>query len=121
LAYMLRTPRPVCIFGDSSIGFTAGSGIDGAGEVDLRSDGDELNDERRLCAITGGFIGNDKEVGVPGVDGMGDASDDVSLTNCGRRSGGAGLFEDVLRDGRSILDILPCWARVNCPSFVLRV
>jgi hypothetical protein len=90
------------------MGFTAGRGIDGAGDVDLRRDGDELNDERRLCAITGGFIGRDNEVGVPGVEGIGDARADVSLTNCGRRSGGAGLFEDVLRDGRSILDILPC-------------
>ena len=35
-------------FGECSIGLTAGSGIDGAGEADLLIEGDEPNEERRL-------------------------------------------------------------------------
>lgn len=106
------------------MGLTAGSGSEGAGEADLRIDGDELNDDRLLWAIAGGFIGNDRDVGVPGAEGAGEAiaSDDES-PNVGRdpNSGGAGLFEDIRLAGRSILENFPCCASVNCPSFVFRV
>lgn len=34
--------------GEFSIGLTAGNGIDGAGDADLRMDGDEPKDDRRL-------------------------------------------------------------------------
>jgi hypothetical protein len=58
-----------CGFGDASMGITAGSGIDGAGETDLLDENDDL----RLCVMTlGGFIGNATEVGVPGADGTGE-------------------------------------------------
>lgn len=43
--------------------------MDGAGEADRRIDGDDPKDERRLCDIAGGFIGNARDVGVPGIDG----------------------------------------------------
>ena len=35
-------------FGEFSIGRTAGRGIDGAGEADLRIDAEEPKDDRRL-------------------------------------------------------------------------
>ena len=91
---------------------TAGSGSEGAGDGDLRRDGEELKDERRDCVRAGGFIGNASELGVPGADGSGEAivSDDVSPTNCAReaKSGGAGLFDETRRAGRSIFVVLPC-------------
>ena len=61
--------------GEFSIGLTAGSGMDGAGEADLRIEGDDPKEERRLCVMAGGFIGRAKEVGVPGMeaDGAGEA------------------------------------------------
>jgi hypothetical protein len=37
------------------------------------------------------------------------------------KSGGAGLFEDMRRAGRSILVILLCGSSANWPSFVFRV
>lgn len=66
--------------GEDSIGLTAGRGRDGAGETDLLNEGDELNEERRLCENAGGFIGNGREVGVPGAEGLGEAMarDDAS-------------------------------------------
>lgn len=110
--------------GDDSMGLTAGKGKDGAGDTDRRIDGEEPKDDRRLWLTAGGFIGKARAVGVPGVEGAGDAtaSDGASATNCARipTSGGAGLFEDILRAGRSILVNLPCWDSVNCPSLVLR-
>ena len=77
-------------------------------------DGDEPNDERRLCEITGGFIGRARDVGVPGIDaeGAGDpgATDGLSRNMCGLRprSGGAGLLDEIRRPGKSILAILLC-------------
>jgi hypothetical protein len=68
-AFLTPTPR-FEILGE--FGITAGRGIDGAGETDLRIDGDEPNDERRLCDVGGGFIGRARECGVPGADGTGD-------------------------------------------------
>ena len=61
--------------GEFSIGLTAGKGIDGAGDADLRRDGEDAKDDLRLCVYGGGFIGNAREVGVPGIDaeGAGDA------------------------------------------------
>lgn len=66
--------------GEFSIGLTAGNGIEGAGDADLRMDGEDPNDERRLCETAGGFMGSAKEVGVPGMDGAGEpgASEDAS-------------------------------------------
>ena len=69
------TPIPKEGFGDS-IGITAGSGRDGAGDADLLMDmaGDEAPNEERLLWLTtlGGFIGRAMDVGVPGQDGAGD-------------------------------------------------
>jgi len=99
-------------FGDFAIGRTAGKGIDGAGEADLRMAGDEPNEERRLCEMAGGFIGSASDVGVPGIDCAGDpgAIEGVSAARCPRRpeSGGAGLLDDILLLGRSIFVILLC-------------
>jgi hypothetical protein len=56
-------------FGEASMGITAGSGIDGAGETERLDENDDL----RLWPITlGGFIGNAIEVGVPGAEGTGE-------------------------------------------------
>lgn len=38
-------------------GITAGRGIEGAGESDLRIEGDEPNEDLRLCDVGGGFMG----------------------------------------------------------------
>jgi len=136
LAYMWEFLTPVLKegFGDS-IGMTAGSGKDGAGETDLLIDiaGDEAPKDDRLLWLTtlGGFIGSAMDVGVPGQEGPGDpiALFEDSLWSCARKlmSGGAGLFEEIRRPGRSILKLEPTFAnfdstsrlsRVNCPSFV---
>lgn len=105
-------------FGDGSMGMTAGSGREGAGDTDLR----EENDDRLLWLTTlGGFIGSGTEVGVPGADGTGDpmtALEDSFVGRSGRgpKSGGAGLLDEIRRAGRSILAWLA--RRVYCPSFV---
>ena len=96
--------------GECSIGLTAGNGREGAGDADLRTDGDEPKDDRRLCEINGGFMGSARDVGVPGIDGAGEpgASEPVSGPGCGRRleSGGAGL--EMRLPGRSIFVTLLC-------------
>lgn len=43
--------------------------MDGAGEADRRIEGDDPKEERRLWDNAGGFIGNARDVGVPGIDG----------------------------------------------------
>lgn len=58
-----------------STGFTAGSGRDAAGDAERRMDGDEPNEERRLCDTGGGSIGILDTEGVPGVEGTGDATE----------------------------------------------
>ncbi len=110
--------------GEFSIGRTAGSGIDGAGEADRLMDGDEPNEDRRLCEIAGGFIGSASDVGVPGIEGAGDAgAKSASGAICARdpRSGGAGLLDEILLAGRSIFVTLLYWLRVKCPSFVFKL
>lgn len=106
-------------------GMTAGSGIDGgAGDAERRIEGDEPNDERRLCDVGGGFMGRASDCGVPGADGMGEGPTADSLARNDAlppKSGGAGLFEEMRRAGRSIFDTLLCWASENWPSFVFRV
>jgi hypothetical protein len=93
-------------------GMTAGRGIDGAGDADRRMEGDEPNDERRLCDVGGGcIVGNASDCGVPGIEGTGDpTARPPSAMNEARppKSGGAGLFEDTRRAG-------------NWPSLVLSV
>lgn len=61
--------------GECSIGRTAGSGMEGAGDADLRWDGDDAKDDRRLWVSAGGFMGRARDVGVPGIeaDGAGEA------------------------------------------------
>lgn len=44
------------LFKLGELGMTAGKGIDGAGEADRRMEGDEPNDERRLCDVGGGCM-----------------------------------------------------------------
>ena len=86
LAYMLvflNPPRPENGIGECSIGRTAGKGIEGAGEADLRTDGEEAKDERRLCVNTGGFIGSAKDVGVPGIDADGAGEAGAMLPSSG--------------------------------------
>jgi hypothetical protein len=95
---------------------TAGRGIDGAGETDRRIDGEEPNDERREWDVGGGgFIasGSASELGVPGADGIGEPATFAggSGTKCADlppKSGGAGLEDDILRAGKSILVTLLC-------------
>ena len=60
-----------------SMGMTAGSGIDGAGDGDRR---DDDSDDRWLWlrwlngVLLGGFIGKAMDVGVPGAEGAGEAA-----------------------------------------------
>lgn len=93
-------------------GMTAGNGIDGAGEADRRMEGDEPKDERRLCDVGGGcIVGSASDWGVPGIEGTGDPTARLeSAANEARppKSGGAGLFEDTRRAGKSILVTLLC-------------
>lgn len=98
------------------LGMTAGRGMDGAGEAERRIEGEEPNDERRLCEVGGGcIVGRASDCGVPGIEGTGEPIASESPTNEARppKSGGAGLFEDTRRAGRSILVTLLCWAREN--------
>ena len=117
---MFFTPRPFTL-GEKSIGFTAGRGSAGEGEVDLRIEGEEPNELRRLAASIGGFMGRENEVGVPGVEGAGEAITAEESTPNPARSGGAGLPELTRLGGRSIFEVFPCCESVNCPSFVFRV
>lgn len=125
LAFFIPNPLLLNGFGEFSIGLTAGRGIEGAGDAERRMEGDEPKDERRLCEIAGGFIGSANEVGVPGMEGAGEAgaSDNASGAIWARSpcSGGAGLLEEIRRPGRSIFVTLLCWLRENCPSLVLRL
>lgn len=73
-------------------------------------------------------MGKASDCGVPGADGFGEpiASERMSWTKDARwlptpRSGGAGLFDDIRRAGKSILVTLLCWFSVNWPSLVLSV
>jgi hypothetical protein len=61
--------------GDEISGRTAGSGREGAGDADLRNDGDEPKEDRRLWLVmrAGGSIGRGVVNGVPGFDGAGEA------------------------------------------------
>lgn len=96
------------------LGMTAGNGMDGAGEADRRIEGDDMapKDERRLCDVGGGCIaGKARDCGVPGIDGTGEPAPSVDSGAKEARapkSGGAGLFEDMRRAGRSILVTLLC-------------
>ena len=135
--FAFLTPNPIVYgFGDGSIGITAGSGIDGAGEADLRIDiaGDAAPKEDLLLwlMVLGGFIGRARDVGVPGHDGTGDPMALLvdSMEACERRpiSGGAGLFEEIRRPGKSIFKFIPILfgsssrlSSVNVPSFVFSV
>lgn len=58
--------------GEEISGRMAGSGKEGAGDADLRNDGDEPNDDRRLDKA-GGSMGSGVVKGVPGFDGAGEA------------------------------------------------
>ena len=110
-------------------GMTAGSGIvDGLGDTDrlMLCATCEPNEDLLLCEVGGGFIGSARDCGVPGADGLGDpaASEVMLWTNDARwlpKSGGAGLFDDIRRPGKSIFVTLLCWSNENCPSFVLSV
>ena len=117
--FVFLTPRPPIAprLGDEiSIGLTAGRGSEGAGEAERRIDGEEPNEERRLCDTAGGSIGNEAVMGVPGFDGTGEPTErDVFAfeIDLAPLSGGAGLFDDMRRAGRSILWNFPCVVRLN--------
>lgn len=62
--------------------------------------------------VLGGFIGNARDVGVPGHDGTGEpifalAFESIEIWERKPRSGGAGLLEEMRRPGRSILMFIP--------------
>lgn len=60
--------------GEEISGRTAGRGKEGAGEADLRKEGEEPNEERRLWVRAGGgSIGKGVASGVPGLEGAGEA------------------------------------------------
>lgn len=91
--------------------------MDGAGEADRRMDGDDPKEERRLCEVGGGCIcGNASDCGVPGIDGTGEPIakfESPTKDALPPKSGGAGLFDDTRRAGRSILVTLLCCASEN--------
>jgi hypothetical protein len=59
--------------GEDISGRIAGRGRDGAGDADLRKDGEEPKDDRRLESAGGGSMGNGVVNGVPGFEGDGEA------------------------------------------------
>lgn len=72
-----------CGLGEASIGITAGSGIDGAGETDRLDEKDDL----RLWLITlGGFMGSATDVGVPGAEGTGEPIDTPGTASTAART-----------------------------------
>jgi hypothetical protein len=77
------TPKPIAAFklGEEISGRIAGSGSEGpvAGDADRRNDGDDPNDDRRLCENAGGSIGSGVVRGVPGFEGAGDTIASFSL------------------------------------------
>ena len=123
--FVFLTPRPIAAFklGDEISARTAGKGKEGAGEADRLKEGEDPNEDLRLPDTTGGSIGSGVVRGVPGLDGAGDAiampaalAFDVRWES----SGGAGLFDEIRRPGKSILLNLPCVESVQVPSFNLR-
>lgn len=98
----------------ASSGLTAGSGKDdAAGDADRRIDGEEPNEDRRLCDTGGGFIGKFKGFGVPGADGVGEVMA-AELVGGGLLVGsGAGLLDGMRLAGKSIFKNLPCDVSVN--------
>jgi hypothetical protein len=103
-------PKPIPIPGRGEFVMTAGRGSEGAGDADLRIDGEDPNDDLRLCDVGGGFIGS-KLCGVPGAEGPGDGARSgvcSAWTDVrGAKSGGAGLLDEILlRAGKSIRLIL---------------
>jgi hypothetical protein len=110
--FVFLTARPMAALrlGDEISGLTAGRGNEGAGEADLRKEGEEPNEDRRLEANKGGSMGNGVVRGVPGFDGAGEAmarlltlAFDVRCVSSEGGAAGAGLLEDIRRPGRSIL------------------
>ena len=107
-------------------GFTAGRGSAGEGEADrLNADTDDCagepeNEDLRLEENGGGFMGIDIEVGVPGVEGVGEGAtsypwfDRVGAAKVAI-SVGAGLPEILLAGNSILVDRLYC-DNVNCPS-----
>lgn len=106
-------------------GITAGNGIDGAGEAERRIDGDEPKDVRRLCDVRGAcMVGSASDCGVPGMEGTGEPTakgESATKDALPPKSGGAGLFEETRRAGKSILFTLLCCARENWPSLFFSV
>jgi hypothetical protein len=115
---------------------TAGRGKEGAGEADRRIDiaGEAAPKEDLLLwlMVLGGFIGRARDVGVPGHDGTGEPIallvDSLDAWDFRPISGGAGLFEEIRRPGRSIFKFVPIFfgsssrlSSVNVPSFVFNV
>jgi hypothetical protein len=68
-------------------------------------------------------MGRFEVMGVPGVDGAGDAIAMELVVLCeGLLDGsGAGLLDEIRLAGRSIFIILPWGVRVNWPSFVFKL
>lgn len=127
LWYMLafRTERPIAALrlGEEISGLTAGKGNEGAGDADLRKDGDEPKDDRLLESAGGGSMGIGIVNGVPGFEGAGEAIAAPLVLEFDARcpgKSGAGLFEEIRRPGRSILLNLPCVDSVQVPSLSLR-
>ena len=127
LVFLTARPIAALRLGDEISGLTAGSGNEGAGEADLRNDGEDPKDDRRLVANNGGSIGKGVVSGVPGFEGAGEAMARLLTlaldARCVRSAGGAvgaGLLDDIRRPGRSILLNLPCVERVGVPSLSLR-
>jgi hypothetical protein len=125
--FLTANPIAALRLGDEISGLTAGRGSEGAGEADLRNDGDEPNDDRRLEASNGGSIGSGVVRGVPGFEGAGDAiarlltlAFDARCVSSAAGAPGAGLLEDIRRPGKSILLNFPCVESVGVPSLSLR-
>jgi hypothetical protein len=109
--FLTAIPIAALRLGDEISGRIAGSGSDGAGDADLRKDGDEPKEERRLDnAGGGGSIGRGVVRGVPGFEGAGEAMAALVVLELDARWtgwSGAGLLDDIRRPGRSTLWNLP--------------
>lgn len=93
----------MCGFGEVFIGIIVGNGIDGVGEIECF----EENDDFWLWLIIfGGFIGRVIEVGVFGVDGIGELIVIFGILlriDWYFNLGGVGLWEEICCVGRLVL------------------
>lgn len=94
--------------------------MEGAGEaerrIDMAGEAAPKDDLLLWLIVLGGFIGKAKDVGVPGHDGTGDpmlVGGSIGSWERNPISGGAGLFDEILRPGKSIFMLFPIFFGIS--------